>query len=87
MSLWRHVSRGLHVLTHRRAADQDIADEVQHFLDQMAPADRSAARATMAREQVRSYGWENAIDQVLADTRYAARRLRASPGFTRGTRA
>jgi putative ABC transport system permease protein len=82
MSLWRQTRRGLYVLTHRRVADQDIADEVQHFLDQMAPEDRSAARATMAREQVRSYGWENLIDQVIVDARYAARRLLASPGFT-----
>jgi predicted permease len=82
MSLWRQIRRGLYVLTHRRVADQDIADEVQHFLDQMTPAERSSARATMAREQVRSYGWENLVDQVMVDARYAARRLLASPGFT-----
>ncbi len=82
MSLWRQMRRGLYVLTHRRVADQDIADEVQHFLDQMAAEDRSAARVTMAREQVRSYGWENLVDQVIVDARYAARRLLASPGFT-----
>jgi hypothetical protein len=30
MSLWRQLTRGLRVLANRRAADQDIADEVSH---------------------------------------------------------
>ena len=36
MSLWRQLTRGLRVLTNRDAADRDVADEVQHFLDQSA---------------------------------------------------
>jgi len=31
---------------------------------------------------VRAYGWENVVEEVAADVRYAARRLRRSPGFT-----
>jgi putative ABC transport system permease protein len=96
MSLWRQVTRGLRVLTNRTAADQDVADEVQHFLDQSTAAfmarglspdeARRAARVelggtTVVREQVRAYGWENAVGSVLADVRYAARRLKANPGF------
>src|SRR5581483_9415021 len=82
MSLWRQVSRGLWTLTHRRAADQDLADELQHYLEQLGPERASQARVTMAREEARSYGWENLIEQTLADIRYAARRLRSSPAFT-----
>jgi putative ABC transport system permease protein len=82
VSLLRHITRGLYVLTHRRAADQDIADEVQHYLDQLAAEGGSPRNATMVREQVRSFGWENLVDQVLVDVPYAARRLRASPAFT-----
>ena len=33
-----------------------------------------------------SYGWENAVDDVLADLRYAIRRLRSNPGLRRRQR-
>ncbi|MDQ6887033.1 MAG: ABC transporter permease [Gemmatimonadota bacterium] len=97
MSLWRQFARGLRILVNRSAADQDVADEVQHYLEQ-ATAGHSgrglspdealrAARlelgsVTAIREQVRGVGWENVVETVLADLRYAARRLRAAPGFT-----
>jgi putative ABC transport system permease protein len=97
MSLWRQVTRGLRVLTNRAAADREVADEVQHYLDQATDAwvarglppeeARRAARrelgnTTVVREQVRAYGWENAVGTAIGDFRYAARRLRGSPGFT-----
>ena len=97
MSLWRQISRGVRALVHRSATDDEISDEVQHYVDQATAAHvarglsevdaRRAARVevggvTVVREQVRGYGWENAVDSALADARYAARRLRASPGFT-----
>src|SRR5262245_8650301 len=34
MSLWRHVTRGAHALTNPSAADEEVADEVHHYLDQ-----------------------------------------------------
>ncbi|MBA3259868.1 MAG: ABC transporter permease [Gemmatimonadales bacterium] len=97
MSLWRRLARGLRALTHRSAADRDLADEVQHYLEQAAAAHQAqglspeaalrAARLelgseTGVREAVRGYGWENTVEGLLADLRYAARRLRAEPGVT-----
>jgi len=97
MSLWRHLTRGLRVLTNRTAADRDLDDEVQHYLDQatdahlargLSPADaRRAARreigsTTAVREQVRDYGWENVVGAWLSDVRFAGRMLRKSPVFT-----
>jgi putative ABC transport system permease protein len=97
MSIWRHLTRGLRVLANRPAADQDVADEVDHYLEQatadlvaggLSPEDaRRAAQLefgnrTQVREAVRSSGWENVLTTFASDLRYAARRLRRSPGFT-----
>ncbi|HEX6463096.1 MAG TPA: ABC transporter permease [Vicinamibacterales bacterium] len=97
MSLWRQLTRGLRTVAHRDASDRDVADELQHYLDEatagfvaegMSPdAARLAARRrigslTAAREQVRSYGWENIVGAFVADLRYGTRRLRAAPAFT-----
>jgi putative ABC transport system permease protein len=38
--------------------------------------------STAVREEVRGYGWENTVEVLLADLRFAARRLRHEPGFT-----
>ncbi len=96
MSLWRQLTRGLHVLTHRAAADRDLADELEHYVGLAAaehearglsPAQaRRAARleagnADAVREQVRGAGWESLVESVLADVRYAGRSLRRNAGF------
>ncbi|MGA2595311.1 MAG: ABC transporter permease [Bryobacteraceae bacterium] len=97
MSLWRQFTRGLRVLGNRKAADQETADEVSHYLEEataafiargLAPDEAGrAARlelggTTAVREQVRGYGWENRVDILLADLRYAARSLAGNTGFT-----
>jgi putative ABC transport system permease protein len=97
MSIWRQFSHGFRALTSRSRADRDIADEVQHYLEQARAAHMAlglssdaalrAARLelgnmTSVTEQVRQYGWENLVATLLADLRYAARRLRSTPAFT-----
>src|SRR5579859_5282546 len=95
MSLWRQLTRGLRSLTSRK--DREIADEVESYLEQSAAAHEASGlsaeearrrarldigNTTVLREQVRYYGWENAVAAPLSDLRYAARRLRGNPGFT-----
>ena len=96
MSLARQLFRGLRSLSRRAAADRDVADEIQQYLDNavaahiaagLSPEDaRRAARAelgnpTEVRENVRSYGWENFVESAWADVRFAVRQLRSHPGF------
>ena len=97
MHPWRQITRGLRALVRREATDRDIADEVQHYLDEAARAhmarglsDTDARRAatieignaTVVAEQVRSAGWEHVVDSLRTDVRYAVRRLVAAPAFT-----
>src|SRR4051812_44178821 len=97
MALHRQLLRGLRVLLRRGAADRDLSDEVEHYLDEcvafhiargMSPdAARRAARLecgtpAAVREHVRASGWEHVVATIVADVRHGARRLRASPGFT-----
>jgi putative ABC transport system permease protein len=96
MSLWRQLTRGLRALTNRATADQDAADEVEHFFEEtraaleadgLSPDEaRRTARLELGdtlvvREQIRASGWEHLVETLLTDLRYGARRLRASPGF------
>jgi putative ABC transport system permease protein len=96
MSLWRQLTRGFSVLIHTDAADKDVADEVEHYVEQatgafiaggLSPEDaRRAARLqlgspTVAREQVRAYGWEHTVRTMLADLHYAGRQLLRNRGF------
>ena len=38
MSRWRQLTRGLRVLSNRSVADKNVADEVQHYLEQATAA-------------------------------------------------
>jgi len=97
MSLWRQLARGLRALGNRAATDHEVADEVDDYVeharaayiargfsphDAMRAARLDIGNVTAAREQVRSYGWENAIETLFGDLRFAARRLRTNPGFS-----
>src|SRR5258708_34783343 len=96
MSLWRHFHLGLRSLTNRKLHEQDVDDEMAHFLDQAtealldkgltphearSAALREAGNLTIAREDVRAYGWENVVETFVNDVRYGARQLRGNPGF------
>ncbi len=97
MSLWRQLARGMRALTHRAAAERDVADEVGHYVEQATAANvarglppdeaRRAAlleigNVTRVREQVGGAGWEAAVESFVADLRYAGRMLRKSPVFS-----
>jgi Acidobacterial duplicated orphan permease len=97
MSFWLQVSRGLRGLLHRTEQYREINDEVQHYFEELTASyrerglsDEDARRAAReeygslqaAEEQVRTYGWENAVRTFVADLRFAVRQLRRNPGFT-----
>ena len=97
MSLWRQLTHGLRRLMRPAAVDQDIADEVDHYLEEavaalLAEGVPAAEARRMVRlelgtassvgEEARSYGWEQTVGVFLSDLRHAARQLRNSPGFT-----
>jgi putative ABC transport system permease protein len=97
MSLWRQITRGLRVLTNQTAADRELDEELQQYLDaateahiangMAADAARRRARLDIGgplvvREQIRASAWESIVATTAADVRYAARRLRATPTFT-----
>jgi len=96
MSVWRQLARGWRVLVNQSAADAELADETDHYLEQAASAwqekglspeaARRAARLEVGnlaavRDQVRAANWENAVGTALADLRYAIRRLRNDKAF------
>jgi len=96
MSLWRQVTHGLRGLLHRNQHDREIDEEVQHYFEETAAAyresglsDEEARRAarqecgnlSTAKEQVRSYGWENTVRTFAADLRFTGRQLRRNPVF------
>ncbi|TMA18754.1 MAG: hypothetical protein E6J85_13830, partial [Deltaproteobacteria bacterium] len=84
MGPFRHLARGLRVLGRRRGADRDLADEVAQYLDaatnalvaQGVPLEEARRRARMEIgnetalcEEVRSYGWENVVEETCGDVR------------------
>ncbi len=97
MSLLRQVGRGIRALVRSRQTDDDVADEVAHYLDEATAAHvrsglppevarrtalAEAGGAIAVREQVRASGWEHAMETTWLDLRYALRGLRRSPVFT-----
>lgn len=96
-ALWHKLRHGLRVLRDRGRSDRDLAAEVEHYLAEaiaehiargLSPeaAERRAQKELGSgfriREEVRGYGWENHVESLLLDLRYAVRGLRARTGTT-----
>jgi putative ABC transport system permease protein len=97
MSLWRSTRSGLRRLFRRDAAERDLHEELQHYLTLATQeyvrrgmsSDAAAREARVragsleaAKSEVRSFGWEGAVNALRQDMRLALRGLRRSPGFT-----
>lgn len=96
MSFLRQLSRGLRALTQREAVHEELDEEVRDYFERagaeleterLAPdeAPRAARKylrdAAQAREDLRSYGWENAVEATLTDLKLSVRKLFRAPGF------
>ena len=97
MSLWRAATLGFRALIRRRKVDRELNDEVHDYFERVGEeferqglSPRDAARASRlefggqaeALEELRSFGWEKAVENTIRDLRHGARRLRQSPAFT-----
>ena len=96
MPLRHQIISGRRALVRSRAADRDVADDVDHYLEEAAAAyreqglsEQEARRAaqldlgsrTAVRQQIRAVGWDTRLESLFFDLRRALRRLTRSPAF------
>jgi macrolide transport system ATP-binding/permease protein len=97
MSLLRNVARGLRSLFRKEQVGRELDEELNGFLEMAAKAKmnqgmsrRDADRAVrlergsveVAKETVRTFGWESVLETCWRDVRFGVRTVRKSPAFT-----
>src|SRR2546423_525614 len=100
MSFLRNMASGLRALFRKERATRGLGEELNDFLETAAEekmkqgmSRKDALRTVrlergtleIAKETVRSAGWESSFETLFWDTRHAFRRLRLAPAFTIAT--